>query len=73
MNTYDIWEEGFCVMEGSATAHLIATGVPGENFLDACKKHLKNDSLFRVDNNGTPSRWGCRLFDNEIDARKSFG
>lgn len=73
MNTYDIWEEGFLVMEGSATANLVAKNVPGENFLDACKKYFKKDSLFRINSDGVPSRWGCRLFDNETDARKSFG
>lgn len=74
LKKFDIWEEGFRVMEASSTANLIARGVEGTDFLDACKRYFKKtkDTLFNI-RNGVPNRWGCRLFDNEADARKVFG
>lgn len=71
--TFNIWMEGFRATGESASAHLVATNVEGENFIDACKQFYKNDLLFRINEKGTPSYWGCRLFDNEAEARKTFG
>lgn len=79
---YDIWVEGYlCTgMEGiPAKAKCLATGVEGDTFLDAVRKwynsvpnaeykygHLSIDG-------DCATLWGCKLYDNEADARKSFG
>ena len=53
--------------------------VIADSFEDACKKVLgdsldKNeDGSLRLDSDGRPMVWACRCFDNEVDARKSFG
>lgn len=69
MSRYEVWMEGFQVMEGRAEAQCLGS-CEAENFLEACKQVCKYDSNYDpIDN----SIWGCRLFDNEKDARKSFG
>ena len=40
LKTFDIYEEGFVVMEGSAKAHYIGSA-NGEDFLDACKRFIE--------------------------------
>lgn len=79
---YNIWTEGYLAtgMEGiPATAQLLATDVEGKDFIDAVEKWYKSqpnaDSRYgnlSIDN-GIPRIWGCRLFPDEKDARKSFG
>ena len=82
MKKFDIWIEGYLTsdMEGiPENARLLAADVVGEGFLDAVKRWYDNepDNVDRfgelIIHNGTASIWGCRLFDNETDARKSFG
>lgn len=83
MKRFNIWIEGYLTtgMEGiPSTAQLIAEDVEGEDFMDAVKnwyyKHPveneRNYGEFSI-RGGVPCLWGCRLFDNEVDARKSFG
>lgn len=69
MKKYEIWMEGYAVTGNTADATLCGT-VEAETFAEACKKHFKGDKDF------DPIKlnvWGCRLFDNETDARKAFG
>jgi hypothetical protein len=68
---YDIWLEGFeFSIDESATASFIET-VEAESFQEACDKcKLSNDSLY---NSKNLTYWGCKLYDNENDARKNFG
>lgn len=76
---YDIWSEGFCCTGQSGTAQCVARNVEADSFIDAVRKwynsepdaknkygdlSIKKDKAFL---------WGCKLFDNEADARKSFG
>ena len=79
---YDIWIEGYCVtgMEGiPAKARCLATDVEENSFIEAVQKwyHLEPDAERRFGNlcinNNRATIWGCELFDNEQDARKSFG
>lgn len=69
---YDIWMEGFQVMEGSDTASFYARGVEASSFKAACKKAAKEkeDSCYDAKRNTV---WGCRLFPTESEARRSFG
>jgi hypothetical protein len=69
MNTYLIWSEGYCATGESASAHCHGSA-KGETFKDACIAHFKSDKFFNPE---TLRYWGCRLFNNEADARKAFG
>ena len=69
MKVYTIWIEGYQIQGGSCKASEVAT-IKANSFKEACKIHYKNDKLF---NEEKLTVWGCELYDNEIDARKSFG
>lgn len=69
MKEYAIWVEGFSIQGESCRASKVAT-ITANSFEEACKKHYKNDTLF---DENTLTVWGCKLFDNEKEARKSFG
>jgi hypothetical protein len=74
-NVYQIWSEGWATTGQSSGATYHGTGT-GNNFEEACKDFFvvrawpKIDSYYHP---GTNTYWGCNLFDNEADARKSFG
>lgn len=73
MKEYEIWSEGFVVMEGRGVAilHGYATG---NDFKEACINYSKTNKEFEF--YFDPERmtyWGCGLFDNETDARRNFG
>ena len=73
MKKYEIWSEGFVVMEGRGKAQLHGYA-EGNTFKEACINYAKSDKEF--DFYFDPNRmtyWGCKLFDNEADARVSFG
>jgi hypothetical protein len=85
---YEIWIEGYAATGESSTASYIGKAM-GDTFEDACnnfeypedefnmgiKVHSKGEKLplDEKGHGGKPSIWACRLFDNEADARKSFG
>ena len=75
MQKFDIWQEGYNITGNTGTAELLCTGFEVSSltsFREAC-------ALFFISNpnpNYTPRTntvWGCKLFDNEADARKGFG
>ena len=72
---FEIWTEGYVVNEESngATFH---GKFKGETFKDAIisyRNTLTDKYLIQCVDIEKMSFWGCRFFDNEIDARKSFG
>lgn len=69
VTTYAIWSEGYRATSevGDATFHGEAKGT---SFKDACENFFKKDPYFDA---VRLTYWGCELFDNEEDARKSFG
>ncbi len=70
---YKIWREGFVGIEEHQTAQLIGQ-VEAETFDEAIKKYEEMNPLFIITKQGEHyTMFGDRLFDNEIDARKSFG
>lgn len=71
---FDVWQEGFMLtgMDSPATAVLIAEDIEGDDFLDACNKYFKDDSLYSV-RDGIPCIWGCRLYPTEQEARRFLG
>ena len=73
MNTYEIWSEGFVVMEGYSKAHLHGYA-KGNTFKEACINYAKTDKEFEFYfDSERMTYWGCKLFDNEADARVNFG
>lgn len=77
-NHYEIWIEGYiATSEEQVAERICGDGINkwwGVNFQDACERALKRlgyeMNLYRKESN---TYWGCRLYDNEADARKSFG
>ena len=69
MQLYQVWQEGYCITGGSSPATYCGSAM-AESFQAACDKVLKHNTLY---NPKSRSVWGCRLFDNEGDARRSFG
>jgi hypothetical protein len=68
---FDIWVEGYSVTGNSCTAWHLGSA-KGVTFRNACVNYHKRnpDKFYNEDSN---SIWGCKLFDNQSDARKSFG
>ena len=83
VQTFDIWKEGFEDEDGKEQAELLAKGVPGSDFHDAVKfwyeSTINAEHIYgplSVKGTGKSAKmwlWGCRLYDNEQDARKRFG
>lgn len=68
-----LWMEGFQVMEGSAQAEYCGT-YQAKTLREAVEMWIAEDTRRRglVDLERL-TYWSCRFFDNEADARKSFG
>ncbi len=74
MRKYEIWSEGYRATgdKGNAWYH---GEQEAESFQEACDIFFadpKNDSEGYY-NSKTLTLWACHLFDNEEDARKTFG
>ena len=73
MKLFEIWCEGHQATGDSSDAGHLGWMV-GEDFKDACKNFASIDPAFkRYFDPEHMTYWGCKLFDNEGDARKSFG
>jgi hypothetical protein len=66
---YTIWAEGFATNGMSGGASYYGQGW-GKSFEEACANRFRGDRLYNADTN---TYWGCRLFQDEGDARASFG
>jgi len=72
---YSIWMEGYAATGQSSPAQFLGA-FKAENFRNAC---IIWDSIHNRDKGYgnfdiiNLSVWGCSLFDNEADARRSFG
>jgi hypothetical protein len=71
---YDIWIEGYKATGEEGEAHQIAEGIEASSFQKACDIYAKFDKEFKkcYDRNYL-TYWGCKLFDNRIDAQRNFG
>jgi len=75
MKTYEIWSEGFRIMSEHADAHMIGKA-KGNSFREACVQFVHDNPEWALNSNFNEEKlthWGCGLFDNEEEARKSFG
>ena len=66
---FEIWSEGYIITGGSGTAQL-HDKIKANSFKEACDILFNGDQFYNPKN---LTYWGCRLFDNETDARKAFG
>lgn len=66
---FEIWSEGYSASgeRGSATLH---GNVRARDFASACAWRFQGRPDFDV---GKLTLYGCRLFDNEAEARRSYG
>lgn len=70
---WSIWVEGWRSSDGEAPARLVAV-MAGPSFQEACDAFAEADGDWkRYYDRDRLTYWGCRLFDNEADARKAFG
>ena len=73
MKLYEIWTERDNDYGRNCPVRCLGSA-EGYSFKDACKRFAERVDWFRqkFDEQNT-TYWGCRLFDNELDARKSLG
>lgn len=70
---YQIWTEGYIATGESsgATYHGLSKG---ETFKQAIENFMEeNDWDKKLYNSERLTFWGCKFYDNEADARKTFG
>ncbi|PGK51961.1 hypothetical protein CN918_29665 [Priestia megaterium] len=73
MREFEIWCEGFHTSDGKSGAFFQGYS-HGVDLKDACMNLAKIDYPFATNfDEDRMTWWGCRIFDNECDARKSFG
>jgi hypothetical protein len=63
---YNIWAEGYDNRNGARKMG----EVEANSFEQACDKIFKEDANY---NAIRLSHWGCKLFDNELDAKRRHG
>jgi hypothetical protein len=72
-HTYEIWVEGYRHSGESDVAVFLGT-MSGGDFKEACTKwFVQNADEMGFFDAEKMTCWGCRLFDNEADARRLFG
>lgn len=70
---YEVWSEGYAATGERAPAIYLGK-YEADSFLEACMKAMKAKGWSLSSYNPVSNTyWGCRFFDNEIKARKSFG
>lgn len=74
---YFIWAEGYAATGEHGDATLMnSEPIYAHSFNEAVlilKGRDSDPNLFRQHSDGSWTFWACHLFDNEYDARKSFG
>jgi len=69
MKKWNVWSEGYAATGESDGAMFHGT-FEAPTFQEACDKCFKNEKTY---NSKRRTLWGCQLFDNQVDAIKSFG
>ena len=66
---YEVWSEGYvCTGDRQGATH--HGSVEARSFKEACIKLLEHDNTY---NEKANTLWGCRIYDNEKEARQTFG
>lgn len=73
MTIFEIWMEGFeCTGNYCKASHV--SSVEADSFSEACDKYAIANPKWAVHYDSKQlSWWGCKLFDNEFEARRNFG
>jgi hypothetical protein len=69
---FEVWSEGYAIT-GNSSGATFEGKFKGATFRDACAEWAKTVEEPHLYNAKDNTYWGCRLFDNETDARRSFG
>lgn len=69
---YQIWSEGYEATGNSGCAELMGEVEAGD-FTSACSALFEGTEHEKYFDKQRLTYWGCRLFDNEQSAKKSFG
>jgi hypothetical protein len=69
---HKVWMEGYAVSGNSEGARLLGE-FEAPTFAEACAMAAAASGMVRDFDRQRLSVWGCRLFDNEDDARRAFG
>lgn len=72
MRRFSIWSEGYRATGENGTA-VCRGSAEGETFKDACIAFFRGRGDASYFDPEHLTYWCCRLFDNEADARRSFG
>lgn len=73
MKRWEIWSEGYSASGDAGTA-VHHGSVKAATFKEACEQLADRDREFmRYYDAERLTYWGCRLFDNEGEARATFG
>lgn len=76
MAKYMLWIEGYQA-SGDSSGAIYLADVVGPTFDQAVQKYVDSltprDKVYWNKSKKGWSYWGCRAFDNEKDARRSFG
>ena len=72
MNKFEIWIEGYAATGESGIAQKFGEA-EGKDLADAVRNFFKGRDDAKYLNKSYTTYWGCRIFDNEADARKVFG
>lgn len=73
---YEIWSEGFRVSGETGSKAYKLGEQEANSFIEACDLFVKSNPQYKgcyKKVKGVPYYWGCRWYDNEADARRSFG
>jgi len=72
MKIFEIWQEGFLIqgMGGQSTRASYIGRFKADTFQEACVKAFGENEYFSPEH---LTFWGCKLYDNEEEARKAFG
>lgn len=75
IKSFDLWMEGYICTGQSSGAEFLGT-FTASSFIEACDKWaetLGDEKEYYSKKGDKAWFWGCRIYDNEADARKSFG
>lgn len=72
MSIYQVWSEGYAATGNSGSAELLGEVEAGD-FASACSVLFEGSERAKYFDKQQLTYWGCRLFDNEQDARQAFG
>lgn len=73
---FNLWMEGYIAQGTSSKARFLGS-FDADSFENACDKWADtidgNEKQYYKRNGNVASFWGCRIYDKEQDAKKSFG